>query len=227
MTSIPLRLALAAALAIAGLSLGACGDSQPEWSTAQAPKHNKVSIARQEHVVRFAHGRSDLAPDEAARLAEFLGGQGGQSNAGATISVGPSTGPSSVGGGRERAVREALSRRGYGTVDVIHTGSDTSGVNQVTVAVNRYVVTTPRCPDFSKAPEYNYTNTPSSNFGCANAHNLGVMVADPADLARGRPTGAQDGTQAVLGVQRYRVGKVTPLIKDDTGSPSSQESGGQ
>jgi len=220
----PLILAL---LVGAGLAVAGCGDSQPEWSKAQAPKQNRVSVAKQEHIVRFAHGRAELSPAEAAQLADFLGNQAAQSSSGATISVGPATGPSGIGNSRERTIRDALARRGYRQIDVIHTGSDTGGANQVAVVVNRYVVTTPRCPDFSKAPEYNYTNTTGSNFGCASAHNLGVMVADPADLARGRPTGAQDGTQAVLGVQRYRTGKVTPLIKDDTGSPSGSESGGQ
>lgn len=218
-----MRSVLPLLLLAAALGLSACGDSAPEFSPLDSPKTNRVSVTKQEHVVRFAHGRSDLDPAEQARLAEFLSRQSSQASSGATISVGPSTGPSGVVGGRERSIRAALARRGYRQIDAVHTGSDTGGANQVTVAVNRYVVTTPRCPDYSKPTETNYTNTTHSNFGCANAHNLGVMVADPADLARGRSEGAQDGTQSVLGVQRYRVGKVTPLIKDDTGS----EAGGQ
>ncbi len=218
-----MRCALPFLLIAAVLGLSACGDSAPEFSPLDSPKTNRVSVTRQEHVVRFAHGRSDLDPAEQARLAEFLSTQGSQASGGAVISVGPSTGPSGVVGARERAIREALARRGYRQVDTVHTGSDTGGANQAIVAVNRYVVTTPRCPDFSKPTESNYTNTTHSNFGCASAHNLGVMVADPADLARGRSEGAQDGTQAVLGVQRYRTGKVTPLIKDDTGTEAGSK----
>jgi len=213
-----LRFLVLAAVAGVAVSLAACGDSQPEWSTAQASKQNRVSIAKQEHIVRFGHGSSQLTPDEAARLAKFLGNQSDRSDSGAMIAVGPSTGPSAVTIGRERTLRDALARRGYRAVDIIHTGTDTGGINMATVAVSRHVVTTPRCPDFSKAPEYNYTNSAYSNFGCADAHNLGVMVADPADLARGRATGAGDGPQAVLGVQRYRTGKVTPLLDSDTQS---------
>lgn len=218
-----MRRSLRPLLLIVALGVAACGDSAPEFSAADGVKQNRVSVVRQEHVVRFAHGRSDLGPSEAAQLADFLGRQGGQGNGGATISVGPGTGPGGIGSSRERAVREALARRGYRQIDVVYTGSDTGGANQVTVAVNRYVVTTPRCPDYSKPPEYNYSNTTHSNFGCANAHNLGVMVADPADLARGRADSGQDGTQSVLGVQRYRTGKVTPLIKDDTSSESGSQ----
>lgn len=204
------------------LGLAACGDSAPEFSTADSPKVNRVSVVREQHVVRFAHGRSDLDAVEQARLADFLARQ--TSGDGAVVSIGPSTGPSGVVASRERSLRSALAQRGYRQVDAVHTGSDTGGANQATVSVNRYVVTTPRCPDFSKPSEYNYTNTTHSNFGCANAHNLGVMVADPADLVRGRPEGMQDGTQAVLGVQRYRTDKVKALIKDET---SSDSSGGQ
>lgn len=205
-------------LIAAALGLAACGDSAPEFSPADSPKTNRVSVVREEHVVRFAHGRADLDSAERARLSDFLMRQA--SNDGALVSIGPSTGPSGIVASRERSLRAVLAQRGYRQVDAIHTGSDTGGANQATVSVNRYVVTTPRCPDFSKPSEYNYTNTTYSNFGCANAHNLGVMVADPADLMRGRPEGAQDGTQAVLGIQRYRTGRVTPPSSTDTGSGS-------
>ncbi|MGD9895416.1 MAG: CpaD family pilus assembly lipoprotein, partial [Dehalococcoidia bacterium] len=70
----------------------------------------------------------------------------------------------------------------------------------------------------SKPTEYNYSNTRHSNYGCADAHNLGIMVADPADLTRGQDEGSTDGTASVLGIQRYRTGKVTPLKDSDTGS---------
>lgn len=217
MRRVPLLVLIASALALA-----ACGDSAPEYSERDSPKTNRVSVVQQQHVVRFAHGRADLDAVEQARLSEFLASSGRQPG-GATIMVGPATGPSGVVAARERSLRDALARRGYRQIDAVHTGSDTGGVNQVVVAVNRYVVTTPRCPDFSKPSESNYTNTTYSDFGCANAHNLGVMVADPADLARGRPEGYQDGTQAVLGVQRYRTDKVKPLIKDDTGSGAGSQ----
>jgi hypothetical protein len=47
--------------------------------------------------------------------------------------------------------------------------------------------------------------------GCANAANLEAMVADPADLLRGRRPGPADGAAAALAIERYRQGLVTPL----------------
>jgi pilus assembly protein CpaD len=42
--------------------------------------------------------------------------------------------------------------------------------------------------------------------GCSNEINLGLMVADPNDLARGRPLAPADAERAALSVQKYRTG---------------------
>jgi pilus assembly protein CpaD len=201
-----------------GTVLAAC-DQAPEYAAIDSPKENRIRLVRHEHVVRFPGNAAALDAHEAARLAQFLGSRA--SDGGATIAVGPGTSGALVSS-RERAVRDALAARGYRAVDVFHVSS-ADALNQVIVSVASAVVVTPRCPDYSKPTEYNYTNTPHSNFGCASAHNLGVMVADPADLARGRDEGTLDGTQSVLGVQRYRTGKVTPL--KDPGDSSSSGNG--
>ena len=64
---------------------------------------------------------------------------------------------------------------------------------QAVIRRERYVVTLPPCPDWSKpaAGAGDFTNTASSNFGCADAVNLGLMVATPADLV-GSPSGRSD-----------------------------------
>ncbi|MEQ9330346.1 CpaD family pilus assembly lipoprotein [Thalassobaculum sp.] len=41
--------------------------------------------------------------------------------------------------------------------------------------------------------------------GCITTANLGVMIADPADLRQGRPTGPADGQQQVQAVETYRT----------------------
>jgi pilus assembly protein CpaD len=55
-------------------------------------------------------------------------------------------------------------------------------------------------------------------FGCSNAYNLGVMVADPADLERGRQLDPADAERASLSILRYRVGEEEPLVEEDTQS---------
>jgi len=87
------------------------------------------------------------------------------------------------------------------------------------VVVERYVVTPPDCPNWTKPPYGDHSNTPASNFGCATATNLGLMVADPRDLVIGRSLGPPRGDPALYGYSRYRVGK--PRKPDTTGTSGS------
>lgn len=210
---------LFALVSLASISLAACGDSAPEYAKADSPKNNRVTLVRQEHVVRFAGNAAVLDQQEAARLSQFLAAKRSVGNA--MISVGPAT-SGALTASRERAVRDLLAGRGYSAVDVVYVASS-DALNQVTVSLASAVVVTPRCPDYSKPTESNYGNTTHSNYGCADAHNLGVMVADPADLVRGRDQGWGDGAGSVLAIQRYRAGKVTPLKDSDTGSEAGSK----
>jgi pilus biogenesis lipoprotein CpaD len=85
---------------------------------------------------------------------------------------------------------------------------------RVDVSVRSWTVRVPGCPDWSRDPGYNPLNQPMSNLGCATLTNLGQMVADPADLVRGRPLGPADGVHAAEGVVRYRTDKVKDLNEE-------------
>lgn len=55
--------------------------------------------------------------------------------------------------------------------------------NTVTLSYERYTAVLPTCGDWSTRMDFNPNNTDYPGFGCAQQHNLGAMVADPADLA--------------------------------------------
>jgi type IV pilus biogenesis protein CpaD/CtpE len=76
------------------------------------------------------------------------------------------------------------------------------------ILVTAWAVALPGCPDWSRDPAYDPRNLPLSNLGCANAVNLGLMVADTGDLVRGREPGPADGTREAEAVVRYRTDKV-------------------
>lgn len=104
----------------------------------------------------------------------------------------------------------------------------------VRVVVHRYQVTLPGCPDWTDKGGITHSNAVHSNWGCANAVNLGLMVADPGDLVRGRHEGLGDGAAQALGIQRYRAGETKPLLgastseapAEGTGSPTAGGEGG-
>ncbi len=92
--------------------------------------------------------------------------------------------------------------------------------------VGRYAVTLPRCPNWSMNDAGDFTNAPTSNFGCATAVDLGLMVASPADLAGGRTLAAADGKPMAAAVDRYLDDKVTPLPAEANVGPIQAGSGG-
>jgi len=97
----------------------------------------------------------------------------------------------------------------------------------------RYMVSLPSCPNWSKQPSLDFTNANSSNFGCATASNLGMMVAYPADLAEGRPVGYADAIPAAAAVQRYQAEKIilptsaniTPIASTTSAAPGGSATG--
>lgn len=217
-----------AATFIALLFLSACDlqpdlNVRPNWTPVQAPKTNQVSVLHDDVIIPFAPGTARLGASEIAQLDNFVARDGGDRSH-VSVLIGANTGPAALAEQRGREIQAHLARRGI-TATLVRGDNDRLAVNTAMVSVDRYVVTTPHCPDFSKATESNYTNTPNSNFGCATAQNLGLMVADPADLVRGRDNGPQDGTQSVLAIQRYRLGKVTPIVTTDTSDVTSGSSG--
>lgn len=82
------------------------------------------------------------------------------------------------------------------------------------------------CPPWVEFPTNRHSNAEPAYLGCSNAVNLRAMVADPADLERGRPLGPANGIRATLGVENYELGKVKALIGSGTFAPGGGSGGG-
>ncbi len=79
--------------------------------------------------------------------------------------------------------------------------------NQARLLISRYVVTPPRCGDWSQPSNKNYGNSSLLNLGCANQANLGLMVANPRDLIIGTNNGSPDAEKSAKAVNTYRTKK--------------------
>jgi len=200
-------LAALAGIAIAG-ALAGCAPSlqNSQWSGAESPKHNQVLLLHQTYDVRFDPGKDALSPAEQKRLAEFVANEDIGHYDEITLASGNGADAKSAGLAARRAASVAAYLRG------LHLKSAPDGVlaapvDQVTISIARYVVVTPQCPDWRKPSEDDPGNTPSSNLGCANETNLGLMVADPRDLVVGKDLAPSDADHSDAAVQRYRQGK--------------------
>ena len=84
----------------------------------------------------------------------------------------------------------------------------------VIVSYERHLVRLPECYGWYVEPSYNPSNSPHLNFGCATQRNLGMMVANPADLvAPAGQGGTLDSTRSGLVIDKYRKGDITAANK--------------
>ncbi len=207
-------------------ALAACESPVDDWQPSEAPKSNKVELARLSHTVRFESNATKMSPAETTRLAGFL--EDSDLVAGERVYL-ESSRDDNISQAREATLRRILARRGIivGTIPATATplGGQVALGDAVTIQLERYIVTPPDCPNWSKPTGGDPTNSLTSNFGCANATNLGLMVANPRDLIAGRQPGPADAEPALRAIQNYRAGKPVILPDDLSGNATPGASG--
>ena len=198
------------------LGLAAC---VTEYSKSEAPATLQVDGAQSRVEIAFAGGSDRLSPAEARRLDGLV--LAGNIRPADQVAI-TSAGPPGLAERRAAAISSELLR--YGIVASTQT-LDTLPANRAIVAIGRYTVTLPACPNWSESLAVEFTNARSSYYGCANATNLGLMVASPADLVSGRTLAPADAQPAVAALERYMNDRVKQPPAP-TASPFAASTGG-
>lgn len=187
------------------LVVAGCAPPPADYTRAEAESKLRLTDASRTVSVSFAPGSAHLGYSQAVHLARLAADGAISSRDRVTVAA---AGSPALAERRAAAIRSALLRYGVVAesrppVAVAH--------NHATITVERYLVTLPPCPNWSKPASSDFANTLMSNYGCATAVNLGMMAASPADLASGRPLGPADGVVSAAAVQRYHADKVKEL----------------
>jgi len=185
------------------LALAACRPGPAEYTQSEAPNRLRLDDASVRVDLRFAAGSARLLPSDAEKLRVMaISGVIAPSD---RVQVAVGGGPG-LAQARLDTISAELVRHG-----VVANALPLAGMpaNLAIVEVGRYLVTLPPCPNWSKDPAADFTNSPPSNFGCATTINIGRMAASPSDLVGGNPLGPAAGQPAVAAVQRYLTDKVT------------------
>jgi pilus assembly protein CpaD len=198
------------------LGLAAC---VTEYSKSEAPDQLRVDGAESRRELAFATGSAYLTQGELRKLDAWV--LGGSIRPADRVAI-AAAGPPGLAEQRAAAISRELLR--YGIVAQT-LALDAVPANHAIVSVGRYAVTLPSCPNWSQSLSYEFTNAFSSNYGCANTTNLGLMVASPADLVSGRTLAPADGQPAVAAVQRYLTDRVKQPPAP-TASPFAASTGG-
>jgi pilus assembly protein CpaD len=211
----------------AALLITACAP-MPDNYPLRAPKPVAQVIWTGESLpISFASGAVRPAAGEMTRLLAFLEATNARRAAHVYVDAASGAADSTLAKQRTAALTRHLAQLGIGgeprpsEPGLPTPGPLGAGANTITVSVGRYVAVPPRCPDWSKPELGDYTNTSSSNFGCASAVNLSLMVADPLDLARGQPLGDADGARMTRAIGQYRAGKLPAPPKTSQTVPST------
>jgi pilus assembly protein CpaD len=221
-------------LVVGMLTLAGCDTTSPdpaEISDARPPKQNRVEFVTLDHDINFARGTRTVAAGEVAGLSNFL--RDNAVGSGDTVTVDSAKEASSLAAARQAAVFAELKAL---HIHAAPAPATTQVANAVRIHVAHAVVTAPQCPDWSKPEADDSDNSPSSNFGCATEANLAAMVANPADLAKGRSSATADGAVLARGVELYRSGNLSKSLSGNsgystgglsgTGGPAASGSGG-
>ena len=207
-------------LALGLSTLAACADRTTYWSPTESPKKNKVSWAEFHHPVYFTGSSAKLNKAEKEALARFLSRVARGHGVQVMLATG-SAKPSALTKRRETTLASHLIASGHSVSRIQAQKSYTPRPGKVRVTVGRYIVTPPACPDWSKDPTGDPANQVTSNYGCANETNLGLMVANPESLIRGTDIGPADGEAVTKGIENYRAGEV-----EKAGATSARDGAG-
>jgi pilus biogenesis lipoprotein CpaD len=109
---------------------------------------------------------------------------------------------------RAQRVRQSLSSAGARWVSTSLEPGMAMGPDKVVVVRSEYLIATNNCPNYNPSSIGNPNESPMPGIACADAYNMGQMLARPRDAAMGRAAGLADGTVNADAVQRYREGRV-------------------
>lgn len=201
-------------ISFAAMVMGGCADMYPDLARYEAqPKEPVVQQFSYGTDIHFTAGMGALDVDEAERLVSYLKRMTiGRYDRIALVVFETDTGVPLIVNRRIRSVQDVLAAEGFRVNEIRRSSlSGEIGADRLRVLVDRYLVTQPGCPDWTKAATGSFDNQTHSNWGCATATNLGAMIAEPRDLLTGRDDHVGDGAHAIRSVQKYHDGETTEI----------------
>lgn len=209
-------------LALAAVALVAAACTTPDLRFAEGPadgrnyrERHPITLDRTSASLTLPATAKDAALTEAerSRLDAFLARFGARGR-GRILVVVPGNAPDRAAVmARGEAIARHASEQARGS-DVTLSLDPSDGGNQISVHYNIYTVRAMNCRDWSKESSHDPSNQPHPDLGCSLQRSLGLMVANPADLAAPRTADSRDAQRSNLVVQRYRAGKPTVAESD-------------
>lgn len=186
---------------IALVSVSACVPSAAQYSGAANEKRNEVRMVRLTHAVDVSDN-GQLSSAAAASLDLFLS----ENSVGYGDSLSLDAGDMPAGDLDRGAISNQLRSHGLLLSSQQTIAGAMPAEGTIVLVVDRYVVTTPNCNDWSMSSKPNYANAESAGFGCSSRSILGLMVANPRDLVQGQEDDGPNASAAGKAIKSYTGG---------------------
>lgn len=204
------RFLLQAGAAMGAFALIACSHPVTGPEDAVSPlQHFPISVEPQMQVYRLPYD-SGSEPDPVLQRELYDIGRDYLENGAGTISV--SATPENATAAQHIVGELAAFGVPHNRIAVVPPGM---GDVPHTVAVGyiRYRAVSPPCGRWSENLADTYDNRQAPNFGCAEQHNIAVMIADPRDLVTPKPAGTEDPVRRLTVLGKYEQGDNTQAKK--------------
>jgi pilus biogenesis lipoprotein CpaD len=203
---------------LAAVALAACANPVVQQAAVET-RHDPVR-ADEMLAVAFAPGSGRI---DAGQANELRGMVAAAQRAEFVVVTDGSGGP--IQRARAHEVSQSLSSAGARWVSTAVEPAMPMGPDRVVVVRSAYRIAERGCPNYTPASFANPNEAAMPGFGCADAYNMGQMLARPRDAAVARPMGPADGTVNAAAIQRYREGRVRTASSGGGGTSTAGMSG--
>lgn len=189
------------------------------WTLVDASERHPILVSQQPttHIVKVAPGSNGLTAGQRAQLLDFADHfRATDTGASRLVIQAPSGGSNEVSAMYAVSqIRALLTDQGFAENMISVEAYDANGTREAPIRVSylRFVAEPPPCGNWSTNLANEPMNLPYPDLGCANQHNLGAMVANPADLLGPRSETARDSMRRDEVFTKYIKGQPTGAKK--------------
>ncbi len=188
--SLAAKLLIASSLALAMTGCKTTDDPTrvAGWTLIDSSQRHPILVSQEPttHLIPIRSSAHGLTTSQRAQLVNFINRYRATDSGNSRLVVSAPSGAANEVGAMYAVgeIRAMLLEHGFdqASISVEAYSAEGAGDPPIRVAYLRYVAEPPQCGDWSTNLANEPMNVPYPNLGCANQRNLGVMVANPADL---------------------------------------------
>ena len=212
------------------LALGACAQSAEQVRLSNR-LHTQIQAQEVTAELKIDAVAGEKLGSTERQAVEYFAAAYQDEGHGAVVISRPSNGPDDAAAVRAASdARAIMLAEGIEPQDITEGPYDASGARAAPLVISyrTYEAVVPNCPDISQYDfSWTGTNTALPSFGCAMAHNLAAMVADPSDLVGAQRMDPADAARRGVVLTKYRNGEKTSAERNQDANGSISSAVGQ